>query len=72
MESFNGRFKGENKGLCHDAANIWELGRLIAQQIDYHNSRRRHSTLGNTAPIDYIFQEKILPQPALGLALQRT
>jgi len=35
-----------------------------SQQIDYYNSRRRHSTLGNTAPIDYIIQEKILPQPA--------
>ena len=72
MESFNSRFKGENKNLFHEAANIWELGRLIAQQIEYHNSRRRHSTLGNTAPIDYIIQEEILPQPALGLALQRT
>ena len=72
MESFNGRFKGENKGLFYEAANIWEVGRLIAQQIDYYNSRRRHSSLGNTAPIDYIVQKEILPQPALGLALQRT
>jgi transposase InsO family protein len=72
MESFNGRFKGENKGLFRDAASVWELGRLIPQQIDYYNSRRWHSTLGNTAPIDYIIQEEILPQPALGLALQRT
>jgi len=72
MESFNGRFKGESKGLFHDAASVWELGRLIAQQIDYYNSGRGHSSLGNTAPIDYIIQEEILPQPALGLALQRT
>ena len=72
MESFNSRFKGENKSLFHEAANIWEFGRLITQQIEYHNSRRRHSTPGNTAPIDYIIQEEILPQPALGLALQRT
>jgi len=71
MESFNGRFKGENASLFHEAANIWELGRVIAQQIDYYNCRRRHSTLGNTASIDYIIQEEILPQPALGLATQR-
>ena len=71
MESFNSRFKGENESLFHEAANIWELGRLIAQQIEYHNSRRRHSALGNTAPIDYIIQEEILPQPALALAPQR-
>jgi putative transposase len=72
MESFNSRFKRENTSLFHEAMNIWELGRLIAQQIEYHNSRRRHSTLRNTAPIDYIIQDEILPQPALGLALQRT
>lgn len=71
MESFNSRFKGENKSLFHEAANIWELRRLIAQQMEYHNCRRRHSTLGYTAPINYIIQEEILPQRTLGLALQR-
>jgi len=49
-----------------------EVERLIANQIEYHNCRRRHSALGYTAPIDYIIQEEILPRPALGLALQRT
>ena len=72
MESFNGRFKTENEDLFYGAANIWELKRLIAQQINYYNNRRRHSTLGNTAPIDYIIQEEILPQLTLGLATQRT
>jgi len=72
MESFNSRFKGENKSLFHEAANIWELRRLIAAQMGYHNCRRRHSTLDYTAPINYIIQEEILPQPVLGLALQRT
>ena len=71
MESFNGRFKGENKSLFHEAANIWELERMIAAQIEYHNCRRRHSALGYTAPMNYIIREKILPQPAVGLALQR-
>jgi transposase InsO family protein len=72
MESFNSRFKGENGSLFFEAANIWELGRLVAQRIEYHNRRRRHSALGYVAPIDYIIQKEILPQPALGLALQRT
>ena len=72
MESFNGHFKGENESLFHEAANIWELERMIAAQIEYHNYRRRHSALGYTAPIDYIIQEEILPQPAVGLAFQRT
>ena len=72
MESFNSRFKGENKSLLHEAANIWELRRLIAQQMEYHNCRRKHSTLGYTAPINYIIQEEILPQPMVALALQRS
>lgn len=42
----------------------------MAQQVEYHNSRRRHSALGYTAPIDYIIQEEILPELALGLAPQ--
>jgi putative transposase len=72
MESFNGHFKGENESLFHEAANIWELERVIAQQMEYYNSRRRHSTLGYTAPINHIIQEEILPQPAVGLAVPST
>jgi putative transposase len=72
MESFNGRFKGENNSLFYEAANIWELGRLITKQMEYHNGRRRHSTLGYTAPIDYIIQEEILPQAAFALAVRST
>jgi len=72
MESFFGRFKTENQSLFHEAMNIWELRRMIAQQIDYYNLRRRHSTLGNTAPMDYVNKEGILPEPALGLAVPST
>ena len=72
MESFNGRFKGENKSLFHEAANIWELKRVIAEQMQYYNCRRRHSALEYQSPIDYIIQKEILPQTAVGLALQRT
>ena len=54
--------------LFCDAANIWELKRLVAQQMQYHNCRRRHSALGYTAPMDYIIREEILPQTAFGLA----
>ena len=35
MESFNGHFKGESKSLFHDAANLWELERIIDQQMVY-------------------------------------
>jgi putative transposase len=72
MESFNGHFKGESESLFHDAANIWELERVIARQMEYYNHRRRHSTLNYTARMRYIIQEEILPQSAVGLAALRT
>ena len=72
MEPFNGRFKVDNASLFHEAANIWELGRMVAQQIDHHHRKRGHSTPGYTAPIDYIIQEEILPQSVFGLALRRS
>jgi len=72
MESFNSRFKGENASLFYEAANIWELRRLVAQQMAYHNCRRRHSALVYTAPVDYIIREESLPQTAIGLATLRT
>ena len=72
MELLNGRFKGESKSLFYNAANVWELQRAVARQMDYYNGKRRHSALGNLAPMCYIIKEAILPQPVLGLALQRT
>ena len=72
MESFNGHFKGENESLFHDAANICELERTVAQQMRYYNGKRRHSALGYLAPMCYIIKKAILPQPALGLAVQST
>jgi putative transposase len=72
MESFNGHFKGESKSLFYDAANLWELKRIIGQQMAYYNGRRRHATLGYTAPMNYMIREEILPQPAVGLAALRT
>ena len=72
MESFNGRFKGESKSLFHEAANIWELKRIIAEQTRYHNCRRRNSALGYQLPIDYLVQEEILSQSAVALGLQPT
>ena len=54
MESLFDRFEAKNEDLLHDTANALGLGRVIGQQIDRCYIRRKHSTLGNTAPIDYI------------------
>jgi putative transposase len=69
MESFNGRYKGENGSLFYDARNIWELRRIIDTQINYYNMRRRHSALGYLAPWTYINREVTLPEAVVDLAL---
>ena len=68
MESFNGRFKGENKDLFTNARNIWELRRVINERMEYYNETRRHSALGYMSPLSYINHEMILPEPAVVLA----
>lgn len=68
MESFNGRFKGENADLFLDVRNIWELRRVIDERVRYYNRRRRHSALGYMAPLTYIEHEMNLPELAVGVA----
>jgi len=54
MESFIGRFKTENRSLLLDAQTLDELQAVVAERMNYHNNRRRHSTIGYQAPIMYI------------------
>ena len=54
MESFWGRFKTENKQLFHEAQTERELTELVKQQLNYYNQKRRHSSLHNISPNNYI------------------
>jgi putative transposase len=54
MESFHSRFKSENRSLLVDTADLAELERVVRQRIEYYNRRRRHSALGNQAPLAYL------------------
>ncbi len=54
MESFHSRFKSENRSLLLDAASLADLERIVGERIDYYNRRRRHSALGNRAPLAYL------------------
>lgn len=54
MEAFHSRFKSENRSLFLDALTLADLERLVAQRITYYNGRRRHSSLGNRAPLAYL------------------
>lgn len=58
MESFHSRFKSENRSLLLDAASLADLERIVGERIDYYNRRRRHSALGNRAPLVYLASQK--------------
>ncbi len=50
MESFNSRFKTENRSLLLGAVDLAELIRLVSRRMRYYNRVRRRSTLSNQAP----------------------
>jgi hypothetical protein len=54
MEAFHSRFKTENRSLFLDALTLADLERVVAQRLRYSNGRRRHSSLGNQAPLRYL------------------
>jgi len=53
MESFNGRFKIENRSLLQEAETLDALTRVVRTRIDHYNRRRRHSSIGYRHPLDY-------------------
>jgi putative transposase len=63
MESFFGRFKVENRSLLLDATTLEELIEVVKRRIRYHNWERRHSSLGNQAPMRYLKSLKITGRP---------
>ena len=50
MESFNSRFKNENRSLLLEAASIRELRQVVHGRLRYYDRERRHSALGNRSP----------------------
>jgi transposase InsO family protein len=54
MESFNGRFKGENSDLFLEAETLEQLVALVAARLQHYNRKRRHSSIGNMAPMAYV------------------
>ncbi len=54
MESFNGRFKVENRSIFWELDELEKLKKVVAKRIRYYNFVRRHSTLGNKSPIKYL------------------
>ncbi|MCK4794488.1 MAG: integrase core domain-containing protein [Desulfobacteraceae bacterium] len=54
MESFNSRFKTENRSLLLDAQTLKELEHIVAERMRYYNGERRHSMIGYQGPVEYI------------------
>lgn len=66
MESFNGRFKTENNQIFIEAQTEREAIKLVKEQINYYNQKRRHSCLDNTSPNNFI--KNLLTNPTTILA----
>lgn len=58
MESFNSRFKAENRDLFWDCRILAELIPVVKKQMKYYNTRRRHSSLGNKPPLTYLKERR--------------
>lgn len=58
MESFNSRFKEENRDLFWECETFEQLEKMIDDRIHYYNYDRRHSALGNATPIEYLKQQR--------------
>jgi putative transposase len=54
IESFWSRFKGENHSLFWEAQTLEELSAVVERQMEYYNTRRRHSSLAYKAPLEYL------------------
>jgi len=58
MESFNGHFKEENRDLFWECQTMQELTEVVNKQMMYYNAKRRHSSLGNKAPLNYLRERR--------------
>lgn len=54
IESFNGHFKCPNQSLFFEAKSLSELEEVVRERVAYWNHKRRHTSLKNRTPIEYI------------------
>ncbi|MGH3087392.1 MAG: integrase core domain-containing protein, partial [Rubrobacteraceae bacterium] len=56
IESFRGRFETENAELLLEAETVEEVRRMVGEQLDYYNRRRKHSALDYRAPYEVVLE----------------
>lgn len=62
MESFNGRFKEENRSIFWEQESLASLQDVVKGRVRYYNCVRRHSALGYKSPVEYLKKKGILPR----------
>lgn len=58
MESFNGHFKRPIQSLLNEAVTTSEVKEVIAKRVEKWNQERRHSSIGQIAPVRYIEEQR--------------
>lgn len=56
MESFNGHFKGENGSILWEQKNIKGVIRVVETRMRYYDDVRRHESLGQISPEDFLIK----------------
>ena len=62
MESFNAHFKEENSSIFWEQKSIVSLRNVVQSRIEYYNDIRRHASLGNLAPMQYLKKNGFEPR----------
>lgn len=58
MESFNGHFKGPIQSILNETETMEDVEGVVSNRADNWNNDRRHSSLGQMAPMAYIEKER--------------
>ena len=61
MESFNGHFKTENVSILWEQKTMAGLIRVVESRMYYYNHIRRHASLGNLSPANFLRNNGIEP-----------
>jgi putative transposase len=62
MESFNGHFKGENESIFWEQKDIKGVIRVVETRMRYYNAPRRHESLGQISPENFLIKHGIKAQ----------
>lgn len=54
IESFWGRFETENGELILQAETLEEVRKIVEEQLEYYNHKRRHSALDYRRPYEVV------------------